>query len=156
MRSAVVVGLLAIVLGVAGLVRGALPDNGSTAAPPGGSTAPLAVTDAWIQAPAPPTTSAAGYFTVYNNTDQPVQLLSVATAAGATTTLHTGDMEPMPGGVSIPARGRFVLSVGQGHLMIENLFGDLKAGQHVSMQLTFDGHDPITVSALVYAPGDHP
>jgi|KBSSwiStaDraftv2_1062776.scaffolds.fasta_scaffold199134_3 copper(I)-binding protein len=152
MRAAVLAGLLAVALGVAALVRGALPE--STPAGPSGD--PIVVTDAWVQAPVPPTKSAAGYFTVTNNTDADVHLVSVSTSAGATSTLHTDGMTALSDGAVIPAHGRLVLSTGQGHLMIENLFGDLEAGQRVTMQFTFTGHDPITVTANVYAPGTRP
>jgi copper(I)-binding protein len=117
------------------------------------------VVDAWVAAPVPPTKAAAGYFTVYNNSGSGVELLKVTTSAGATNTLHTvvnGTMTAVSGGLIIRAHSSLVLSVGEGHVMIEDLFGDLQAGDLVSMQLLFANLSPVNVTAKVYAPGTHP
>jgi copper(I)-binding protein len=85
MRTSLIVGLVAVVLGLAGLVRGSVPLSTNDQ----GSSAPVSVVDAWVAAPVPPTKAAAGYFTVYNNSGSDVELLKVTTSAGATNTLHT-------------------------------------------------------------------
>jgi copper(I)-binding protein len=54
-------------------------------------------------------------------------------------------------GVVIPAHGRLVLSVGQGHVMIENVFGTLKPGDNVNLSLTFENAGTIDVNAPVVA-----
>lgn len=159
MKTSLLAGLLAILLGAAGLIRGAVP----LAVPTGGggtsSSPPIVVSDAWIAAPVPPTQAAAGYFTVYNTTAKPETLIAVTTGAGASNVLHTyvkGVMTVAPNGVTIPAHGKLALAVGQGHVMITQLFGTLKAGQTISMTLTFPDLPPVNVQAEVYAPGTHP
>jgi copper(I)-binding protein len=49
----------------------------------------------------------------------------------------------------IPAHGRLVLSVGHGHVMIENVFGTLKPGDNVNMTLTFEKAGTININAPV-------
>lgn len=150
-RFAVAAGLAVAALGVAGLIRGAVPLATASAT---GSTgaAPIVVSDAFVRPPVPPATEAAAYFTVYNTTDRPDVLASVATGAGATAVLHTevnGTMTAISGGVTIPAHGSLVLSVGNGHVMIGGLFGPLRAGQTVNLELVFADAGPITVAAPV-------
>jgi copper(I)-binding protein len=98
--------------------------------------------------------NAAAYFTITNNTGAPDVLRSVASGAGAETSLHTeqgGSMHAASAGLSIPARGSVVLAPGKGHLMIEKLYGPLKAGQSVNFELEFDKNGRVLVTAPVIA-----
>ncbi|HJQ43400.1 MAG TPA: copper chaperone PCu(A)C [Jatrophihabitantaceae bacterium] len=151
MKLPAVAGVLLVALGVAGLVRGAVAQ---TAGDVSGNTGadPIVVANAFVRPPVPPATQAAAYFTVYNTTDQPDTLTSVASGAGATTVLHVlvnGVMTAVTGGFQIPAHGSLVLSVGKGHVMISDLYGKLTAGQTVNLELTFQNAGPITVAAPV-------
>ncbi len=142
---------LVTVAGVLGLVGGATaqPGGGPGSAQP---AQPIVVTGAYVRQPAPPTDAAAAYFTVRNNTDQPDTLLSVTSGAGRSTTLHTGAggrMSELTDGAVIPAHGSLVLSVGQEHVMIEQLFGPLEPGQTVNLELQFRTAGTIDVSAPV-------
>jgi periplasmic copper chaperone A len=150
-------GVLVAALGAAGLIRGAMPqslasDNASPSA-----AGPIAVTGAYVRAPVPPTTSAAAYFTVYNTTAKADRLISVESGAGATTVLHTtdskGNMTVSPTGAVIPAHGSLTLSTGKGHVMIEQLFGTLKPGQQVNLELDFANAGSIDITAPVVAVG---
>ncbi len=53
-------------------------------------------------------------------------------------------MTAVPTGCVIPAHGSLVLSTGKGHVMISSLFGQLKPGQNVNLELTFANAGPIT------------
>jgi copper(I)-binding protein len=144
------VGLLIAAVGTAGLVRGATGQATASAGDTG--AAPIVVADAFVRPPVPPTQLAAAYFTVYNTTNQDDTLLSVVTGAGATAELHkevNGVMTAISGGVVVPAHGSLVLSVGKGHVMIGDLFGPLKAGQIVNIELTFANAGPVDVAAPV-------
>jgi copper(I)-binding protein len=113
---------------------------------------PIVVTDAFVRPPVPPSPYAAAYFTVYNTTSVPDSLVSVSTGAGATAVVHVlvdGQMTAVTGGVTIPAHGSLVLSVSKGHVMIGDLFGPLKAGQTVNLELTFANAGPVNVVAPV-------
>jgi copper(I)-binding protein len=133
------VGLVVAAVGVAGLVRGAIPQAAANLSGNTGAD-PIVVANAFVRPPAPPSPYAAAYFTVYNTTAVPDTLVSVTTGAGATAVLHTivdGQMTAVEGGVPIPAHGSLVLSVDKGHVMIGDLFGPLRAGQTVNLELTF-------------------
>jgi hypothetical protein len=154
MRVGVIVGVALAAVGAAGMIRGAVPQSIATTGSTGAE--PIVVTGAYVRPPAPPTQLAAAYFTVYNTTGVDDRLTSVATGAGATATLHVlvgGVMSAVSGGVTIPAHGRLVLSTGTGHVMISDLFGPLKAGQSVNLDLTFQNAGQITVDAPVIALG---
>jgi periplasmic copper chaperone A len=160
---AVVGGTLIAVLGAAGLVRAAVPQSpaggGSSI---GASTAgPIAITGAYVQAPVPPSTTAAAYFTVYNTTAKADRLLSVVTGAGPTAVLHaetaSGAMAAVGAdGVVIPAHGTLKLSVGKGHVMIEHVYGTLKAGQSVNISASFQNAGTVNVVAPVVGLGQSP
>ena len=143
-----------IVLGAAGMIRGAMPQTvarGSTSA----DSPPIVVAGAYVRQPAPPTDSAAAYFTVYNTAAKDDTLTSVTSGAGATAVLHAlvdGNMGAA-NGVVIPAHSSLVLSTGRGHVMIQQLFGDLLPGQTVNLELVFATAGPIEVTAPVIALG---
>ncbi|MEO9240490.1 MAG: copper chaperone PCu(A)C [Jatrophihabitantaceae bacterium] len=145
---------LVVLLGLAGLIRGALPQSSAGAASqPGTSNADVVVGGAYVREPANGI-NAAAYFTVYNTTDKADTLVSVTSGAGAQTSLHTdsadGSMQDAPaGGLTIPAHGSLSLTPGKGHAMIEKLYGTLKAGQSVNLQFTFGVAGQVLVTAPV-------
>jgi copper(I)-binding protein len=147
---AAVAAVAVAAVGVAGLVRGALPADQAAADPP------IVVSGAWVRQPAPPTDAVAAYFTVRNNTDTPDRIVSVRTSAGRSAVLHTyvdGVMTAVASGAVVPAHKALVLSTGKGHLMIEHLRGTLHPGDRVKIDLTFAGAGAIHVSAPVIALG---
>jgi copper(I)-binding protein len=149
---AVLGGVVVAALGVAGMVRGAMPQS-AAGGPTQSAAGPIVVTNAYIRPPVPPNTTAAAYFTVYNTTAQADRLLAVQSGAGATAVLHTighgGEMSADADGVVIPAHGTVTLSPGRGHVMIGQLFGRLKRGQTVDLELDFQNAGPIDVVARV-------
>lgn len=157
--------VLLTLVGAAGLLRGAVPlrAQGATGGPAGSSatggavapTAPMALSGGYVREPANEV-NAAAYFTIYNNTDWPDVLRTVACGAGAETSLHVeqgGSMKAVTDGLSIPAHGSVVLSPGKGHLMIEQLYGPLKAGQTVNFEFTFDKAGRLLATVPVIEPG---
>jgi copper(I)-binding protein len=152
--QAAVGGVALALLGAAGLVRGAVPmatpheHTGTSLA-----AEPIVVSNAYVRPPAPPSKAAAAYFTVFNTTAQPDRLISVDSGAGATSVIHTANMTKAADGVLIPAHGKVVLSTGHGHVMIQQLFGKLKPGQTVNLDLTFEHAGIVTIAAKVIALG---
>jgi copper(I)-binding protein len=146
-----VAAAVVVLVGLIGLVRGAVPQ--SVAGPSTGQDAPagLVVGGAYVREPANGVTAAA-YFTVYNPTGTADQLLSVTSGAGGQTSLHTeaadGSMQTMTG-LAVPAHGSLALTPGKGHVMIEKLYGPLKAGQSVNLQLSFAHAGQLLVTAPV-------
>jgi copper(I)-binding protein len=147
--SAALAGSVVAVLGAAGLVRGAVPQSVASGAAP---SEPIVVSGAYVLPPVAPSKTAAAYFTVTNETSRADRLLSVVTGASDTAVLHVtvnGAMKSVTGGVVIPAHGKLVLSVGHGHVMIENVFGTLNPGDNVNMTLTFQNAGSLEVNAPV-------
>lgn len=158
--QAVAGGVLVAALGAAGLVRGAVPQSAASDPPSGGASDPIVVTGAYVRPPVPPTKLAAAYFTVYNTTAKADRLTSISTGAGASSTLHildsSGAMRVSPNGAAVPAKGKLVLSTGTAHVMIAQLFGPLKAGDRVNIELQFRDAGPIDVVAPVVPFGTNP
>ena len=156
----VVGGFAVAAVGATGLIRGAMPQSPAGAGSSASAAGPIVVTGAYVRAPVPPTKIAAGYFTVYNTTGTDDRLESVETGAGASAELHAtesnGDMEAMATGVVVPAHGTLVLSTGANHVMIEQLYGPLKPGETVNMELDFQNAGPVNVTAPVIAVGTPP
>jgi len=146
-----VAGAVALV-GLAGLIRGAVPlaaaGGGGSASSPSG--APIVVTNAYVREPASPD-EAAAYFTISNTTDTEDTLLSVDSGAGRSTTLRNSSMAELTGGLRLAAHSSVTLSPGDGHVMIENLLGPVQPGQTVNLQLTFTHNIPLIVEAPVIA-----
>lgn len=158
--QAVAAGVAVAVIGATGLVRGLTPDSsagGAQSAQAAGASSRISVSGVYVRAPVPPTKIAAAYFTVYNTTDKADRLISIETGAGATAVLHKvnpdGTMSASPSGAVIPAHGSLVLTTGKNHVMIENLFGQLVAGQTVNVELDFRNAGPVNLVAPVIAPG---
>lgn len=148
---AVVGGSLVALVGAAGLIRAAVPEN----AP--GATPGIVVSGAFMRAPVPPTTVAAAYFTVTNNGSAADRLESVSTDAGPTAALHAdgpdGTMAMLGTGVQIPAHGRLVLTTGQTHVMVENVYPRVKAGTTAHLTLHFQDAGTIEIAVPVLAIG---
>lgn len=154
--------LLAVVLGVGGLVVGSRDQAGSAgspaaAAPISGTTVgDLTVYDAYIRQPASPDVAAA-YLTVRNDGDQPDRLSSAYCGAATTTTVHSDSASMQPGQtaaatpLAVPARQVASLTPARGHIMLDQLTGTLKAGDTVSLLLRFDKAGQVLVDVPVIA-----
>ncbi len=150
-RLSAVAAALAGLAGFAGLIRGAVPL--AAAGPDSVASDPIVVSGAYIREPASPDVAAA-YFTVYNTTAADDTLTKVSTGAGADAELHAnGSMTVTPGGLRIPAHSSVTLSPGKGHVMIERIYGTLKPGQTVDIELDFAKAGPVIVSARVISIG---
>jgi copper(I)-binding protein len=154
--------LLAVVLGVGGLVVGARDQAGSAAAGGPAAAAPitgttvgdLTVYDAYIRQPASPDVAAA-YLSVRNDGDTPDRLSSAYCGAATTTTVHS-DSAAMQAGqeapatpLAVPARQVAALTPAKGHIMLDKLTGTLKAGDTVSLLLRFDKAGQVLVDVPV-------
>jgi periplasmic copper chaperone A len=164
----VLAAAVVLAAGLVGVVRGAQPDStaaGSSTSLGSSSTGSMAgmagmanmspdmaiqVTGAYVRQPAN-RINAAVYFTIYNLSDTPDTLVSATSGAGARTSVHTETAAGMQGsaGLSVPAHGNLALTPGKGHVMIEQLYGPVLAGQTVNLQLTFARAGVVLVVAPV-------
>jgi copper(I)-binding protein len=146
---ALVAGLLVAALGVAGLVRGSVPQSSASGS---SAAAPIVVTNAYVRPPPVPADgTATAYFTIYNTTGTPDTLQSVVTGAGASAVLQviSGGQLRLVTGLEVPAHGSVSLAAGTGRAVISGLFGTLEPGQSVNLELTFARAGPIDVTATV-------
>lgn len=156
---AAVAGVAVVVLGAAGLIRGAVPQSAAAPGRPAANSSPIVVTAAYVVPPVPPAQVAAAYFTVYNTTAVADTLESVETGAGTSAVLHVyvnGTMTVPAGGLTVPAHSKVVFATGGQHVMIEGLIGTLSPGQNVNLELDFANAGPVQVSAPVIALGAAP
>lgn len=140
-------------LGLAGLVRGSLPQPGDDGSVSPGQSGPIVISGAYVREPANDV-NAAAYLTGYDTAGTPDVLTRVVAGAGTVVSLHTdsnGSMQLSKDGVVVPAHGSVTLSPAIGHIMIEKLYGPLKPGQSVNMQLTFATAGIVLVTAPVIA-----
>jgi copper(I)-binding protein len=150
---AVVAGVAALAVGGAGVVRGEMPQAAPAA--PSASTsvaAPIVVGGAYVRQPVPGSRTAAAYFTVYNTTGKADRLVAVTSGVGATAVLHAyvhGRMTAARDGVVIGPHRSLTLSTGKGHVMIQQLYGALRVGSSVDLELTFSRAGTIDVTAPV-------
>lgn len=147
--TAVIAGAVAVV-GVAGLIRGAIPQSlaggasASTAA-----TQPITIANAYVREPASPG-QAAAYLTINNTTGSDDTLISVVSGAGAKTEIHAdSSMTRSTTGLKIPAHSSVTLTPGKSHIMLEELYGPLLPGQTVNLELIFANAGGIVVAAPV-------
>lgn len=169
------VALAACVLGVLGLVLGALPEaapgGGQAAGPQGGVVVgSIRVFGAYVREPASPDVAAA-YLSISNEGSRPDTLLAIRSGAADSVTLHdvpsagrgptpgagagsgqahpgTEDMVPT-GPLTIPGGSTVTLAPTRGHMMLQGLVGTLHPGDRVSLLLTFAHAGQVLVSAPV-------
>ncbi|MEN3359969.1 MAG: periplasmic copper chaperone [Mycobacteriales bacterium] len=162
------VGLAGLTYGASGRAGQAAPAGGVAAAPAtsaadaeagSASFGDITVRAAYIRQPASPDVAVA-YMTITNQGTQPDTLVSVYSGAARLTGLYN---VPAPGATSTaPPAGHqpsgpyqlaggatLRLSEGGGHILLSELTGPLKAGDQVSMALTFQRAGQVLVEVPV-------
>ncbi len=154
MKRAIALLLLALVALVAAACGSGTSTNASPTTAAGG---PLTISGAWVRAAASGADTAM-YFTIINGRVAADTLLSAATDAAASAGLHqtTTDASGMTGmqmmpTVPIPGGGTVQFAPGGYHVMLTGLKQELKAGDRVTVTLTFQNAGVVTVSAEVRA-----
>jgi copper(I)-binding protein len=140
-----------LLLGVAGLVRGTMPQTAATAAPAPSGQAGIVVGGAYVRQPVTQT-AAAAYLTIFNRTDAPDVLSAVSTGTGSRAVVHLDSgrgMHESAAGLTVPAHGSAQLVPGKGHVMIDQLYGPVLAGQTVNLELEFATAGTVLVKAPV-------
>jgi periplasmic copper chaperone A len=169
-RPAYVAAAISLLLGVGGLAWGAFATDkpaavgdggGSAEGPPDGVTVgDITVSGAYVRQPASPDVVAA-YVSITNSGTEPDTVVAVASGAAKSASLHdlpgvrpAGAGEHQPSGpLTIAAGATVTLSPGRGHIMLENPTTALKAGDQVSLVLTFQRSGQVLVEAPVIAIG---
>lgn len=177
--AALIIAAIAVVLGGAGLIRGWV---GPSAAEQAAAEVPasavkagdIAVYGAYVREPASDTVASA-YLIITNIGDSPDTLTGISTGASQSASVHDVDTsgksaakpstaEDAAGVDSMVANGPVTIAPGQtiklspgsGHIMMEQLLGQLLPGQTVSILLTFARAGDIVVVAPIIAIGVTP
>lgn len=115
----------------------------------------VSVSDVWVKAAGTGMTGAFG--TIANSGSADVTLVAAASPASRRAELHEttasssgqSAMRAKEGGFTLPAGSSFVLEPGANHIMLMDLTGPLKAGDHVALTLTFSDQSTLNVTASV-------
>lgn len=120
--------------------------------------ADIHVDHVWARASAGAALNGAAYFTIVND-GAPDRLVGIATPVAASAELHETlrdngvmKMRPVPGLALVPGQP-VTLEPGGYHVMMMGLKQPLRADEDVSLTLTFEHAQPITVTAKVQAVG---
>jgi copper(I)-binding protein len=121
----------------------------------GAAQSSLSVRDAWIREAPPVASTLAGYMVIENHGPEPRKLIAAESAAFKAIELHRtmfengiARMTPQDS-VSIPAGGQVALEPGGYHLMLIGSAEPLRAGDEVTVLLTFDEGERTTVTLPV-------
>lgn len=117
---------------------------------------PVHVEQPWARA-TPPGAKVAGAFAVIeNHGSTPDRLVSATAEIAGRVEIHemavtdgVMTMRPLPDGLPIPADGSVELKPGSYHLMLMDLAGPLKDGEHVAGTLTFEKAGTVPVEFVV-------
>ncbi len=171
MRVVSVAAVAALVLAGCRVVTPAAPASGSE------SATGIRIVDAWVRPTAMKTMSdhshgesksggmamdgpVSAAYMVIENTGGSDKLISASTDVSEVTEIHeTKDMgngmmgmQPVQGGLDIPANGSVTLKPGGYHIMLMKLKQDLTPGQMVKLTLTFQSGQVITLDVPVKEP----
>lgn len=123
-------------------------------AEPAAQTAPLTLADPYVKAVDSGMTAAFGVLT--NDGDSDVSVVSAQSDAASTIELHEtvmdGDqmaMQPLEGGLTVPAGGTHELAPGGDHLMLMDVTRPLEPGDEVTLTLTLGDGSTVDVTAPV-------
>ena len=116
----------------------------------------LHINHPWSRPTPPGVGMGVGYLTITNNGDQPVKLVGASSPRAAKVTIHETthndglmQMQPIDGGLTIPASESVELKPHSFHLMLEQLTSPLTEGESIPLTLDFDAVDDATVELKV-------
>ncbi|AWB32482.1 copper chaperone PCu(A)C [Orrella marina] len=118
--------------------------------------------DSWIRGSVPGQKNGAGYLTITNQSDQPLELVSIDSDRADRIELHTivreGGVAKMREvqGIPVPAKGEVKLEPGGYHIMFIGLKEPFKPDDHIPLVLNFDAAQPATVEFEVMPPTYQP
>jgi len=121
----------------------------------GVASAEIVIEKAWVRQPPPVADTAAGYMSLRNDGDHPVEIVTIDSDVSAAAEIHTMRMQgnmmhmrQLPK-VTIPAHGTLELSPGGMHLMLIGLKHPLQDGQQVHITLHFADGGQLKIQAQV-------
>ena len=133
--------------------------GGGTSEPSGSPVrAVIQVTDAWVRLPMAAGSPGAAYMVIVNEGTTADALVGVSTSSASSVEMHqtTTDSSGMSGmhpisRLDLPAMGTVSLEPGGYHLMLMGLGSSIKAGDKITLELTFEHFGVYPVEAEVRA-----
>ncbi len=154
------IALLAVGLSACGSAEGPISTPAASSAP-ATARAALVLDDGWVKAASGGMTAMFG--TLRNPTDHPVTVTGGSSPAAGAVELHETtktdsgamQMQPKPGGFTVPAGGVLVLQPGADHVMLMGLTAPLESGTSATVTLrTGDGDVVLTVPVRSFPGAD--
>ena len=127
------------------------------------STPQVEISDTWVKSGEMSMVGGmtAVYGTITNNTDKDIVLVGGATEVANIVEVHEmamvgGEMvmQPIQGGLVIPAGESAVLEPGGNHLMLMDLAKAVMAGDTISVTFDLEGADDITIDGVMAKPAE--
>lgn len=119
------------------------------------STGGITVTDAWARTSATMDGAGAAYMILHNGGSEADKLVGAATSVATTVEMHeSSEMDGMMSmspvdSIEVPAGGQAELAPGGLHIMLIGLTQELKAGDKITLTLTFEKAGQVEVTAEV-------
>lgn len=119
------------------------------------SAADIEISNIYAKATPPSVKNSAIFFDIKNNTDKPIKLIGVSSAASKTGEIHThvkvdGMMKMIQiDSIEIPSKGEANLKPGGLHIMLMNIHAQIKEGDKLDATFKFDNGEKIEVKDIV-------
>lgn len=121
----------------------------------------LSINHPWARATAPGAPVGGGFMSISNRGDQPDRLIAASADFAGEVQIHESSMaegmmrmQHLPGGITVPEKGRLVLRPGSYHLMFMGLQRRLVEGEHETVTLVFEHAGEIDVQLTIAGPGE--
>ncbi|WP_323751213.1 copper chaperone PCu(A)C [Marinobacter sp.] len=112
--------------------------------------------NAWSRPTPPGAAMGVGYLTITNNGAEDVSLVAAESPRASRVSIHETSMhegmmrmQPLSGGLAIPAGGTVELRPRSYHLMLEQLKEPLMEGEMIPVRLDFNGAEDVTIKLVV-------
>lgn len=122
----------------------------------------IKVADAYINIPVPGSHTTAGFFTLTNTSESPLELVGVSTSSAKRTELHShthkdGMMQMRrEDKVLVPAKSSVKFAPGSYHLMLFDLRAGMQTGDQLQLLFEFSDGTRLTANAKVKSLFDQP
>ena len=117
---------------------------------------PIQINHPWSRPTPPGTPMGVGYMAITNHSEQAITLVGAETPRAGNVSIHETSMhegvmrmQPVDGGLLIPAGKTVELKPHSYHLMLERLPEPLVEGEKVLVRLDFDGAEDLNIELMV-------
>ena len=136
------IAIAGVLVGIGSLIVGACTPPAPAPLP---SSTNISIRDQWTLSAGSGSMSAA-LGVLVNSSNRAITVVAATSDVSPTMELHETvpngsggtTMQPKPGGFKIPAGGEYVLQPGGDHLMLMRLIRTVRAGENITVTLTFD------------------